>query len=150
MVGYSYLTEFFMAWYGPSDYERDIFIYRAFGHYWWAFWIMFSCNVIIPLLLWFKPVRRNMTVLFIIALFVNLGMWFERFVIIVTSLSRSFTPTTWVNYKMSWTEAAITAGAFAWFFMFFLIFVKALPAFSIAEIKETVRMPYRNKNKAAH
>jgi molybdopterin-containing oxidoreductase family membrane subunit len=150
MVGYSYLTEFFMAWYGPNPYERDLFWWRATGHYWWAFWIMFTCNVIIPLSLWFKPVRRNTTALFIIALFVNVGMWFERFVIIVTSLSRSFNPSTWVNYKMSWTEAAITAGAFAWFGMFFLIFVRVLPAFSIAEIKETVQFPYRNKKKGGH
>jgi molybdopterin-containing oxidoreductase family membrane subunit len=143
MVGYSYLTEFFMAWFGPNAYERDVFLFRAFGHYWWAFWIMFTCNVIIPLSLWFKPVRRNMRVLFILCLFVNVGMWFERFVIIVTSLSRSFNPSTWVWYKMSWTEGAITAGAFAWFFMFFLIFVRVLPAFSIAEIKETIAMPKR-------
>jgi len=151
MVGYSYLTEFFMAWYGPSKFERDLFWWRATGHYWWAFWIMFTCNVIIPLSLWFKPVRRNMTVLFIIALFVNVGMWFERFVIIITSLARSFNPSTWVYYKMSWTEAAITAGAFAWFGMFFLIFVRVLPAFSIAEIKETVQFPYRDpKKKGRH
>jgi molybdopterin-containing oxidoreductase family membrane subunit len=77
-------------------------------------------------------------------------MWFERFVIIVTSLTRSFNPSTWVNYKMSWTEAAITAGAFAWFGMFFLIFVRVLPAFSIAEIKETVRFPYRDRQKGGH
>jgi molybdopterin-containing oxidoreductase family membrane subunit len=145
MVGYSYLTEFFMAWYGPNTYERDLFWFRATGHYWWAFWIMFTCNVIFPLSLWFKPMRRNMVFLFVLCLFVNVGMWFERFVIIVTSLSRSFNPTNWVWYKMSWTEAAITAGAFAWFFMYFLIFVRVLPAFSIAEIKETIKMPKRGR-----
>jgi molybdopterin-containing oxidoreductase family membrane subunit len=146
MVGYSYLTEFFMAWYGPNKYERDIFWWRATGHFWWAFWIMFTCNVIIPLVLWFKPVRRNMTALFIVALFVNLGMWFERYTIIVTSLARNFSPAVWgVNYRMSWTEAALTAGAFAWFGMFFLIFVRVLPAFSISEIKETLPMPFRRK-----
>ena len=143
MVGYSYLTEFFVAYIGPNAYERDVFLARAFGHYWWAFWIMFTCNVIIPLSLWFKPVRRNMTMLFVLCLFVNVGMWFERFTIIVTSLARSFNPSTWVMYKMSWTEAAITTGAFAWFFMFFLVFVRLLPAFSVAEIKETLTMPKR-------
>ena len=149
MVGYSYLTEFFMAWYGPSKLERDLFWFRFFGHYWWAAWIMFTCNVIIPLALWFKPVRRNMPVLFVLCLFVNVGMWFERFVIIATSLARPINPavTTW--YKMSWTEAAITAGAFAWFFMYFLIFVRVLPAFSIAEIKETLVMPMRRKKAAS-
>jgi len=145
MVGYSYLTEFFMAWFGPSKLERDLFWYRFFGHYWWAAWIMFTCNVIIPLALWFKPVRRNMPVLFVLCLFVNVGMWFERFVIIATSLARPIDPAATVYYKMSWTEAAITAGAFAWFFMYFLIFVRVLPAFSIAEIKETLVMPMRRK-----
>jgi molybdopterin-containing oxidoreductase family membrane subunit len=122
-----------------------LFWYRATGHYWWAFWIMFTCNVIIPLALWFKPVRRNMVALFILCLFVNVGMWFERFVIIVTSLARPFDLAVEHWYKMSWTEAAITAGAFAWFFMFFLIFVRVLPAFSIAEIKETITPPRRGK-----
>jgi molybdopterin-containing oxidoreductase family membrane subunit len=146
MVAYSYLTEFFMAWYGPNKYERDLFWWRATGHYAWAFWIMFSCNVLIPLLLWFKPVRRNMPVLFVLCLFVNVGMYFERFVIIVTSLARTFNASTWeINYRMSWTEAAILAGSFAWFFMFFLIFVRVLPAFSIAEIKETIERPFRRK-----
>ncbi len=145
IVGYSYLCEFFCAWYGPSKFERDLFWWRFFGHYWWAGWIMFTCNVIIPLLLWSKKVRRNMTVLFIIMLFVNVGMWFERFVIIVTSLAHTFDPAVWVYYKMSWTEAAITAGAFAWFFMYFLLFIRLLPAFSIAEIKETLAPPMRKK-----
>jgi molybdopterin-containing oxidoreductase family membrane subunit len=146
IVGYSYLTEFFMAWYGPSDHERDLFWWRATGHFWWAFWIMFTCNVIIPLALWFKGVRRNLTVLFVLCLFVNVGMWFERFVIIVTSLARPFEPAGFdIHYKMSWTEAAITAGAFAWFFMYFLLFVKLLPAVSIAEIKETLGAPLRRK-----
>jgi molybdopterin-containing oxidoreductase family membrane subunit len=146
IVGYSYLCEFFIAWYGPSTTERDLFWWRATGHFWWAFWTMFSCNVIFPLLLWFKKVRRNMTVLFILCLFVNVGMWFERFVIIVTSLARPFEPGLFgINYKMSWTEAAITAGAFAWFFMYFLLFVKLLPAISIAEVKETLAPPMRGR-----
>jgi len=146
IVAYSYLSEFFMAWYGPSNAERDVFLFRYFGHFWWASWIMFTCNVILPLALWFKPVRRNMAVLFVLMLFVNVGMWFERFVIIVTSLARSFEPYVWdVNYRLSWTEAAVTAGAFAWFFMFFLVFVKVLPAFSIAELKETLPVPKRRQ-----
>jgi Ni/Fe-hydrogenase subunit HybB-like protein len=144
MVGYSYLTEFFIAWYGPNVFERDLFWWRATGHFAWAFWIMFTCNIIIPLSLWFKPVRRNMKALFVIALFVNVGMYFERFVIIITSLARPFTTANWdINYRMSWTEAAILAGSFAWFFMFFLIFVRVLPAFSVAEIKETIKAPRR-------
>ena len=146
IVGYSYLSEIFMAWFGPSDAERDLFLSRYFGHFWWATWTMFTCNVILPLLLWFKPVRRSMPALFVLMLFVNLGMWFERFVIIVTSLARPFEPYTWgVNYRISWTEIAVTAGAFAWFFLFFLVFVRVLPAFSITEIKETLPVPRRRK-----
>ena len=143
MVGYSYMTEFFMAWYGPNKAERDLFWFRATGHYWWAFWIMFSCNVVFPLTLWFKPMRRNMLFMFFLCILVNVGMWFERFVIIVTSLTRSFNPATWFYYKMSITEVALIVGSFAWFFMFFLVFVRVLPAFSIAEIKETLPMPRR-------
>lgn len=146
MVGYSYLTEFFIAWVGPNKAERDLFLFRAFGHYWWAFWIMFSCNVIFPLSLWFKSVRRNMTALFVLSILVNVGMWFERFVIIVTSLARSFNPSTWFHYRISITEIALITGSFAWFFMFFLIFVRVLPAFSIAEIKETLPTPRRRGN----
>jgi hypothetical protein len=146
IVGYSYLTEFFMAWYGPSEAERSLFWWRATGHFAWAFWIMFTCNVIIPLSLWFKPVRRHMGVMFVLCLFVNVGMWFERFVIIVTSLAHGFEPAMFhINYRMVTTGALITAGAFAWFFMYFLIFVRVLPAFSIAEIKETLPVPMRRK-----
>ncbi len=143
MVGYSYLTEFFVAWFGPNNAERDLFWFRATGHFWWAFWIMFSCNVIFPLLLWFKSFRRNMLGLFILSILVNVGMWFERFVIIVTSLTRAFNPANWFYYRISITELALIAGSFAWFFMFFLVFVRVLPAFSIAEIKETLPMPRR-------
>ena len=147
MVGYSYLNEFFMAWFGPNQAERDVFWFRATGHYWWAFWTMFSCNVIIPLLLWFKSFRRNMTAMFILCIFVNVGMWFERFVIIVSSLAHPFNPVGWgINYRMSWTEAAILAGSFAWFGMYFLIFIRVLPAISIAEVKETLPPPMRRKH----
>ena len=147
MVGYSYLNEFFMAWFGPNKAERDVFWFRATGDYWWAFWTMFSCNVIFPLLLWFKPVRRSMVALFILCILVNVGMWFERFVIIVTSLARSFNPSNWFIYKMSITEVALIVGSFAWFFMFFLVFVRVLPAFSIAEIKETLPPPRRRDHR---
>ena len=146
IVTYSYLVEIFSAWYGPSSNERDMFMWRFFGHFWWAGWTMATCNSFIPLLLWSKKVRRNLPLLFVICLFVNVGMWFERFVIIVSSLARPFDPAPWgVNYKMSWTEGAILAGSFAWFFMFFLIFIRVLPAFSLAEIKETLRAPMRRK-----
>ncbi len=144
IVGYSYLTEFFMAWLGPSNVERSVFWDRVAGHFAWAGWTMYSCNVFIPALLWFKRVRRNMTALFVIAALVSVGMWLERFVIIAQSLAHSFAPYTWdVNYRISMTEIAVTVGSFAWFFMFFLVFVKVLPAIPIAELKETLPAPKR-------
>ncbi len=144
IVGYSYLTEFFMAWFGPSNAERAVFLDRVAGHFAWCGWTMYACNVLFPALLWFKKVRRNMTALFVIAALVSVGMWFERFVIISQSLAHSFLPSTWdVNYRLSMTELAVTLGSFAWFFMFFLVFVKVLPAIPIAELKETLATPRR-------
>jgi molybdopterin-containing oxidoreductase family membrane subunit len=110
---------------------------------------MFTCNSIIPWLLWSKKVRTSMRAVFIVCIFVNVGMWFERFVIITSSLTRAFSPGTWEKfyYGLTYIELAILAGSFAWFFMWFLLFVKFLPAVSIAEVKEIVAMP--NKGKAA-
>ena len=88
LVGYAYGMEFFIAWYSGNEYEGFAFINRAFGPYWWAYWSMISCNVIIPQIFWFRKIRTNITITFIISIFVNIGMWFERFVIAVTSLHR--------------------------------------------------------------
>ena len=90
MVGYAYSMEFFIAWYGANPYEGFAFINRAFGNYWWSYWIMVSCNVICPQLFWFKKIRENTPLVWIISIFVNIGMWFERFVIANTTLSRDF------------------------------------------------------------
>jgi len=141
IVGYAYGVEFFLAWYSGSPYEWGQFYYRATGQYAIFYWIMVVCNVIIPIPLWFKAVRRNIKVLFIISIFINIGMWFERFNIIVISLSEGFDPAAWGIYMPSWVEIGITVGSFAWFFMFFLIFIKTLPAVSIAEMKEILPMP---------
>ncbi len=92
IVGYAYGMEFFIAWYGGNPYELYAFQNRAFGPYWWAYWTMVSCNVIVPQLFWFKSIRTNMVVVFVVSILVNIGMWFERFVIIVTSLHRDFLP----------------------------------------------------------
>ena len=92
MVGYAYACEFFIAWYSGSPYESFTFVNRAFGPYWWAYWTMVSCNVLIPQVFWFKKMRRHIGVMFVISLFVNIGMWFERYVIVVTSLHRDFLP----------------------------------------------------------
>ncbi|MGI9554017.1 MAG: NrfD/PsrC family molybdoenzyme membrane anchor subunit [Thermodesulfobacteriota bacterium] len=141
IVGYAYGVEFFMAWYSGSAAEFQQFMYRAVGEYALFYWIMVICNVVIPIPLWFKSVRRNLKLLFIISIFINIGMWFERFNIIVISLSRDFDPAAWGIYRISWVEIGITIGSFAWFFMFFLIFIKTLPAVSISEIKEILPVP---------
>ena len=138
MVGYSYLTEFFMGWYSGVQPELFVVVNRAFGPYAWAFWIMFSCNVIFPQLFWSKKIRRNIPFMFIIAVLVNVGMWFERFVITVTSLSRDFLPSSWAYYKPTWVDLAILIGSFGFFFTWILLFTKSLPVISIAEIKGVI------------
>lgn len=147
IVTYAYLTEFFMAWYSGNQFEMDQFMYRATGDYALFYWIMVVCNCVIPLSLWSKKIRTNINALFIISIFINIGMWFERFNIIVISLSREFEPAAWGFYKPSWVELGITAGSFAWFLMFFLIFVKVLPALSISEIKEILPVPRKKEAK---
>lgn len=141
IVGYAYAVEFFMAWYSGVPAEWYQFYYRATGEYALFYWIMVVCNVLIPLPLWFKSMRQNILVLFIISIFINIGMWFERFNIIVISLSRGFDPAAWGIYTPTWVEIGITVGSFAWFFMFFLIFLKTLPSVSIAEMKEILPVP---------
>jgi molybdopterin-containing oxidoreductase family membrane subunit len=145
IVTYAYVVEFFMAWYSGNPYEWGQFMYRVKGDYALFYWIMIFCNSVVPLLLWSKRMRTNIKALFIISLFINIGMWFERFNIIVISLSREFEPGAWGLYRVSWVELGITAGSFAWFFMFFLLFIKILPALSISEIKEIMPVPTREE-----
>jgi molybdopterin-containing oxidoreductase family membrane subunit len=135
MVGYAYASEFFIAWYSGSSFETFTFINRAFGPYWWAYWIMVSCNVFIPQIFWFKKMRRNIAVMFVISLFVNIGMWFERYVIVVTSLHRDFLPSSWKYYIPTWYDWGWTGGSFGVFFILFLLFVRAFPAIAMAEVK---------------
>ena len=135
MVGYAYSMEFFIAWYSGNSAETFTFVNRAFGPYWWAYWIMFSCNVFIPQLFWIRKIRTNLFTMFIIAAFVNVGMWFERFVIVVTSLSRDFLPSSWSYFSPTLTDICILLGSFGLFFTLVLIFVRILPAVSIPEIK---------------
>ena len=143
IVFYAYLTEYFMAWYSVEVPERAAFWNRAFGPYWWATWIMLICNGVIPMLLWSKKVRTNIPAIFTITIFINIGMWFERFVIIVTSLSREYEPWQWRTYRPAWPEVLYTAGAFGWFLMWFLLFLRTLPAVSVAELKEVLPAPLR-------
>lgn len=138
MVGYAYAMEFFIAWYSGVQPEQFTFLNRAFGPYAWAYWIMVSCNVITPQLFWFKKIRRSIPVMFIVAVFVNVGMWFERFVIVVTSLSRDYLPSSWAYYTPTYVDAMILIGSFGFFFTWILLFTKALPVVSIAEVKAVV------------
>jgi len=144
IVGFAYSMEYFMAWYSGELYERDVFWDRVFGQYWWAGWSMITYNALVPQLLWIPKVRRNLNAFFIISIFVNIGMWYERFVIIVPSLAHSYEPWKFLNYHMSFTEAAILLGSFGWFFMWFLLFLRFLPSLSIAEIKEILPPPMKN------
>lgn len=138
LVGYAYAMEFFIAWYGGNAYEAYAFVNRAFGPYAWAYWIMVSCNVITPQIFWFKKARTNLTVLFIASIFVNIGMWFERFVIAVTSLHRDFLPSSWEYYSPTIWDVATYLGTFGLFITMFSLFMRYLPAVAIAEVKAVV------------
>ena len=144
IVGYAYVMEYFVAWVGGNPNERAAFAYRAFGDFWWASWTMIICNAFLPLLLWFRKIRQNILGLFVLSIFVNVGMWFERFVIIVVSLAgEPYSPVTNAGYNPTWADWGIMAGSFGWFFMWFLLFVKNFPAVSISEVKEVLPPPRR-------
>lgn len=134
MVGYAYSMEFFIAWYSGNEYERFAFINRAFGPYAWAYWIMVSCNVIVPQLFWFKKLRYSIPVMFVASIFVNVGMWFERFVIVVT-LSRDYLPSSWDYYSPTIYDIMLLVGSFGLFFTLFLLFLRYLPMVAISEVK---------------
>ncbi|MHB1308529.1 MAG: NrfD/PsrC family molybdoenzyme membrane anchor subunit, partial [Limisphaerales bacterium] len=135
IVGYAYGMEVFIAWYSGNPYERFAFWNRAFGPYWWSYWIMISCNVLIPQLFWFKRIRHHMLIVWIISILVNIGMWFERFVIVVTSLNRDFLPSNWGYYLPTWVDICTYLGTFGLFFTLFLLFMRFLPIVAIAEVK---------------
>ncbi len=134
-VGYAYGCEFFIAWYSGSIYERFHFLNRMLGPYWWAALFMYGCNVIIPQLYWFKSMRRNLWVMFIISITTNIGMWFERFVIIVTSLHRDYVPSSWGYFRPTWVDMCTFAGTIGLFLTLFLLFARFLPMIAISEVK---------------
>lgn len=139
IVGVAYLTELFMAWYSGVEYEQYAFLNRATGPYWWAYAIMMTCNVVTPQLFWFKKIRRSLTATFIISIFVNIGMWFERFVIVVTSLHRDYLPSSWSMYSASIVEIGLFVFTLGLFFTLFLLFIRAFPVIAIAEIKGVLK-----------
>lgn len=145
MVGYAYGSEFFIAWYSGVPYEKYAFVNRAFGPYWWSYWIMVTCNVVIPQIFWFKWARRSIPVMFVVSIFVNIGMWFERFVITVTSLHRDYLPSNWGMYAWSRWDAAVLFGSFGMFLTIFLLYLRFFPAISIAEVKPVLHVGKKSK-----
>jgi len=136
IVGFAYGTEFFIAWYSHNPLEQYIFQYRPTGDYAVGFWIMAICNTMIPLLFLFKKVRTSIAALFVISILVNIGMWYERFVIIITSVARDFLPHNWGLFAPSLIEYGIMIGSFSLFFFLFCLFVKHMPSISMTEVKE--------------
>lgn len=134
MVGYAYGSEFFIAWYSGNEYEGFTFVNRAFGPYAWAYWIMVSCNVLFPQVFWFRKFRYSIPVMFVVSIFVNIGMWFERFVIVMT-LHRDFMPSSWALYTPTIYDYAMLLGTFGMFFTMFLLFCRVFPVIAIAEVK---------------
>jgi molybdopterin-containing oxidoreductase family membrane subunit len=139
IVGLAYGTEFFIAWYSGNEYERYCFINRATGPYWWAYWAMISCNVLSPQFFWSKKLRTSIPFVFVISIVVNIGMWFERFVIITTSLHRDFLPSSWAMYSPTWVEIWTFIGTFGLFFTLFFIFIRVLPGIAVAEVKSVYK-----------
>jgi molybdopterin-containing oxidoreductase family membrane subunit len=135
LVGLSYAIEFFTALYAGNPYESFTFLNRALGNLGWGFAILVGCNVLIPQLLWFRRVRRQLLTVFLISIAVNVGMWMERFIIIVTSLERDFLPSAWSSYVPTLIEIATLLGSFGLFFTCFLVFCRLLPVIAMAEVK---------------
>jgi molybdopterin-containing oxidoreductase family membrane subunit len=135
IVGFAYLIELFMAWYSGNPYEQFAFLNRMMGPYAFGYWLMVGCNVLAPQLFWFRKVRQSIPWLLVIAVLVNVGMWFERFVIVITSLSRDFLPGSWDPYIPTWVDYGTLIGSFGLFFFLFLLFVRYLPMMAMAEVK---------------
>jgi molybdopterin-containing oxidoreductase family membrane subunit len=135
IVGYAYAMEFFIAWYSGNPFEQFHFLNRALGPYQWAWIPMITCNVLVPQLFWFKSVRYNLVVVFIMSILVNVGMWFERFVIIVISLYRDFLPSSWAYYHPTWVDICTYVGTFGFFLTCFMLFIRFVPMIAISEVK---------------
>ncbi len=135
LVGYAYSMEFFIAWYSGNAYERYVFINRATGPYWWAYWTMVTCNVLVPQVFWFKKFRTSIPVMFAVSILINIGMWFERFVIIVTSLHRDYLPSAWGMFSPTIVDVGCYVGSFGLFFTLFSLFIRWMPMIAMFEVK---------------
>src|SRR5215210_6050920 len=138
VVGSAYMTEWFVAWFSGNEVEQSFFANRIWGQWWWSSAILYFCNMIMPLSLFSQKLRRNPAWLFFLSIFINVGMWFERFVIVVPSLSHEFEPWQWTSYRPTWVDYGILLGSFGWFSMWFMLFIKQLPVIAIAEVKEII------------
>ncbi|MDY0103727.1 MAG: NrfD/PsrC family molybdoenzyme membrane anchor subunit [Lentimicrobium sp.] len=154
IMGTAYATEIFIAWYSGSEYEMFTFFKnRVTGDYTYQFWIMVTCNAFIPQLFWFKKIRQNITIAFIISLLINVGMWFERFNIIVTSLSKDYLPSSWVAYSPTWVEIGVYIGTLGMFVAGVLLFFKYIPMIAISEVKSVLKvtsLKTNDKTSASH
>ncbi|MGH9533388.1 MAG: NrfD/PsrC family molybdoenzyme membrane anchor subunit [Terriglobales bacterium] len=145
IVTFSYATEYFMAWYSADTYERTAYWLRAFGHYWKPFWVTIAFNCALPLLFFWRSIRRSLVAMFILSIFIHIGMWLERFVLIVTTLAYSFDPGSWGIFHVQWIEVGITVGSFGWFMLQFLAFLKFAPALPLAEVRRDILEARRNR-----
>jgi len=139
IVGIAYITELFMAWYSQVPPEQYAFYNRATGPYWWAYATMMTCNVISPQLFWIKKIRTNIMATFILSIVVNIGMWFERFVIIVTSLHRDYLPSSWAMFYPTFYDVGVYLFSFGFFFTAFFLFAKYFPVINMFEIKAVLK-----------
>lgn len=135
MVGYAYGCEFFVSWYSGNPYESFAFVNRALGPYSWAYWTMVTCNVVVPQIFWWKKCRTSIPIMFVASILINIGMWFERFVIIVSSLANDYLPSSWDYFRPTIFDVATYVGSFGLFFFFFLLFLRFVPMVAIAEVK---------------
>mgnify|MGYP000164736432 FL=1 len=148
LVGTAYITELFMSWYSGVEFEQYAFLNRATGPYWWAYAIMMTCNVLTPQLYWISSIRKSFVATFILSIFVNIGMWFERFVIIVTSLHRDYLPSAWTMFSPTFIDIGIYLGTIGFFFVLFLLYARTFPVIAQAELKSIVKSSgseYKNK-----
>ncbi len=150
IVGVAYLTELFISWYSGVEYESYAFINRFSGPYLLSYWAMMTCNVISPQLFWFKKIRTNFTATFILSIVVNIGMWFERFVIIVTSLHRDYVPSSWSMFYPTWVDIGIFLGTIGIFFTLFLLFARFFPVLALNELKTILKVSGENYKKEDH
>ncbi len=146
IVGIAYITEFFVAWYGMVPAEFYAFYNRATGPYWWAYWSMMTCNVISPQLFWFKKLRTNIVATFVLSIIVNIGMWFERFVIIVTSIHRDYLPSSWSMFYPTMYDVGEYILTFGFFFTAFFLFAKFFPVINMAEVKSIIKSTSEKKH----